>query len=120
MTTTLSAITVDCADAARVAAFWAAALGQTVDDGATDEFASIRAGEGSATAVPWMFVQVPESKQAKNRLHLDLTASEPSEVIEGLVALGATRLGDFDEDGTQWTTLADPEGNELDILHGAP
>jgi hypothetical protein len=34
------------------------------------------------------------------------------------VALGAIKIGDFDQYGTQWTTLTDPEGNVFDI--GAP
>jgi len=35
-----------------------------------------------------------------------------------VVALWAKRLGDFDEFGTQWATLMDPEGNEFDIGRG--
>lgn len=33
-----------------------------------------------------------------------------------LLALGASKLGDFAEDGYRWITLADPEGNEFDIV----
>ena len=33
-----------------------------------------------------------------------------------LIQLGATRLGDFDEEGYHWITLADPEGNEFDVV----
>ena len=35
-----------------------------------------------------------------------------------MLALGATRIADFDQDGERWTTLADPEGNEFDIVAG--
>ena len=35
--------------------------------------------------------------------------------VSRLVALGATRVHDKDEWGIQWTTLADPEGNEFCI-----
>jgi len=36
--------------------------------------------------------------------------------VDRLVSLGATRLGDFDEAGYRWTKLADPDGNELDLI----
>ena len=62
-----------------------------------------------------MFIQVPEAKAAKNRMHLDLSADDRDAEVERLVALGATRIHDKDEWGIQWTTLADPEGNEFCI-----
>jgi hypothetical protein len=36
--------------------------------------------------------------------------------VDRLLALGARRLGDFDEGGARWVTLTDPEGNEFDVL----
>jgi hypothetical protein len=38
-----------------------------------------------------------------------------SALLERPVDLGAKRLGDFDEGGFEWATLADPEGNLFDI-----
>ena len=35
--------------------------------------------------------------------------------MERALGLGATKVGEFDEYGTQWTTLADPEGNVFDV-----
>jgi hypothetical protein len=35
--------------------------------------------------------------------------------VERAVALGATKVAEFDEYGTRWTTLTDPEGNVFDI-----
>ena len=32
-----------------------------------------------------------------------------------LIALGATRVGEFDEPAGHWITLLDPEGNEFCI-----
>lgn len=59
--------------------------------------------------------RVPEGKTAKNRLHLDVrvgSAERPAEVAR-LVGLGATEHGSFDEHGSRWTVLTDPEGNEF-------
>ncbi len=114
MTIALHALVIDCADAARVAAFWAAVLGRTVDSDPNEEFASIGMND-DAPESRWMFVKVPEPRAGKNRLHVDLIATDPAE-LDRLVELGAKRLNDFDEDGEQWTTLADPEGNEFDLL----
>ncbi|MBM7790135.1 hypothetical protein JOD67_006815 [Tenggerimyces flavus] len=58
---------------------------------------------------------MPVPKSGKNRIHVDLMSSDAAE-LDRLVALGAKRLDDFDEDGEKWTTLADLEGNEFDLL----
>ena len=107
----LSAIVFDCRDAATLAAFWSSVLDVPVADGATAEFAQLT-GEPA-----WSFTAVPEPKSTKNRLHVDLEAAgaEAEAEVTRVMALGATRLGDFDEEGFRWTTLADPEGNEFDI-----
>ena len=62
-----------------------------------------------------MFLGVPEPRQGKNRLHLDLAATDLPAEVERAVALGATKIAEFDEYGTRWTTLTDPEGNVFDI-----
>lgn len=74
------------------------------------------------------FQVVPERKSIKNRLHLDVHASEDRgaafdvrrERVEAeaarLVSLGATRLRILVEDGLDHyaVALADPEGNEFE------
>ena len=110
MTTTLAHLTFDCADAAALAGFWSAVLDQPVADGASPEYATLDGSPG------WMFLQVPEPKATKNRVHPDLRTDDlPSEVTR-LVALVATHLADHTEEGTTWATLTDPEGNEFDVV----
>jgi len=46
---------------------------------------------------------------------VDLASEDRRAEVERAVAAGATRVGDFDEYGTVWTTLRDPEGNVFDI-----
>ena len=116
MTTTLSLgqIVVDSADAAALADFWSRLLERPVLDGANQFFAVIPPAEdGSFPAL--MFLAVPEPRQGKNRLHLDLVSADRAVAVERATQLGARRVGEFDEYGTQWTTLADPEGNVFDI-----
>jgi hypothetical protein len=116
MAISLLAISLDSSDAGRLARFWSNLLDREVDEGATPDFASIGdAGAGSGTEV-WMFHKVPEPKVAKNRSHVDLASDDLEKAVAHALELGATRLGDFQEGGFQWTTLADPDGNEFDIV----
>ena len=69
-----------------------------------------------------LFLQVPEAKTVKNRLHLDLRPVEGSRDTEvaRLLGLGAAQVADHRQpDGGGWVTLADPEGNEFCVLRGA-
>lgn len=114
MSVTLVAVTYDCANAAGLAGFWSSVLQRPVDDGASEQFASLATPDGQGGPT-WMFIQVPEGKQVKNRVHVDLGAADLAAETERVVKLGATRIADHEEGGTRWTTLADPEGNEFDI-----
>ena len=109
MTTTLTNLTFDCADANALAGFWSAVLDHPVGDDASPEYATLTGTPG------WMFIQVPEPKATKNRVHPDLHTDDLPAEVTRLVALGATHLADHTEAGTTWATLADPEGNEFDV-----
>jgi Glyoxalase-like domain len=110
MTPSLASITFDCADPLVVARFWGAVLDRAVPDDASDGYVQL-AGEPA-----WSFVAVPEPKATKNRVHVDLDVAVLPTEVDRLLELGTTRLGDFDEQGYRWTTLADPEGNEFDVV----
>ncbi|HEX7133985.1 MAG TPA: VOC family protein [Iamia sp.] len=112
MSATLTHLTIDCADALGQAAFWAAVLDQPVADGGSAECAVV----GASPA--WMFLQVPEAKAVKNRMHPDLTTTDLQAEVGRLVALGATKLAEHTEGGATWVTLSDPEGNEFDVVTG--
>jgi uncharacterized protein (TIGR03086 family) len=61
---------------------------------------------------------VPEPKQSKNRLHLDLVPLDRrrEDEVDRLVGIGARVVADRRRpDGTGWVVLADPEGNEFCI-----
>jgi len=112
----LGNIAFDCDDVLMVARFWSAALGRPLDEGSSELWASIGGSDGARVEPAWYFNKVPESKQAKNRVHLDLTTPDPLAVDE-LVALGATVVGEHEVPGAghRWTVLRDPEGNEFCI-----
>jgi predicted enzyme related to lactoylglutathione lyase len=117
----LDTVTFDCADPHRVAEFWAASLGWELDTGDDDDDASIHP-PGTNDDTPWQglyFQKVPEGKVAKNRVHLDLRPTDSMAAeVERSVALGATIQGRVDVEGSSWTVMLDPEGNEFCILRG--
>jgi catechol 2,3-dioxygenase-like lactoylglutathione lyase family enzyme len=107
-------VVVDCQDAAKLAAFYAELLGRPIGKG-TNEFFAVIPGSTEPPFPQLMFLQVPEPRTGKNRLHIDLVTDDKEAAIARAVELGATRLGDFDEYGAVWSTLSDPEGNVFDI-----
>ena len=74
-----------------------------------------------ATGHSVLFIEVPDVKQGKNRLHFDLRprSATRDQELETLVAHGASVVSDLRGKygpGTGWVVLADPEGNEFCIL----
>lgn len=118
MTLTVHAIVLDAADAAELGRFWSAALDRPLDPDPTAEVATIGVAEAQAATPGWMFLQVPEAKQAKNRVHVDFTTDDLDGEVQRLIGLGATQLAHLNEHGFRWVTLADPEGNEFDVVAG--
>jgi len=116
-------LTFDCRDPHLLARFWAAAIGYVDDpedpNHPDDPEALLVDPAGLGPGL--LFVPVPEGKQGKNRLHLDLQPDQPREAeVQRLLDLGATLVDDRrDPDGTGWAVLADPEGNELCVERSA-
>jgi hypothetical protein len=140
-------LTVDCAHPARLAEFWALALGyviasppagfgsweewlihQGVPQGEWDDGAYLSDPDGAGPSLS--FLKVPESKVAKNRLHLDVQVgggrdATPWEVrwprvleaVRRLTAAGATALYEDESQGRpDHVVMADPEGNEFCLV----
>jgi predicted enzyme related to lactoylglutathione lyase len=117
VTVGLDTLTFDCADPMRVAEFWAAALGFELDADSDQEGAYLADPSGRTRGL--FFQPVPEPKVAKNRLHIDLRPSgSMAAEVERLRGLGATVVGRVDVEGSFWTVMQDPEGNELCVLRG--
>lgn len=117
MTVSITSLTFDCADAPRLARFWATLLGWRVISDSDPEVmvAPHYPHEGQSL----LFIPVPEGKTAKNRVHLDLAPTDMTrdEAVAAAVALGATQGEDHREpDGSGWVVLTDPEGNEFCIV----
>ena len=118
MSNSLVAITIDCADAPALARFWADVLGRQVAEDSTSEHVILLPGDGDTGGPRITFNKVPEPKTVKNRLHLDLISDTFDAETERLLSLGARRLRDLQRDKSRWTTFADIEGNEFDLIAG--
>ena len=117
MTNSLLAVTFDCADAAALARFWAGVLGRQVASASTSRHAVLLAG-GDTSEPCLVFNRVPEAKITKNRMHLDLISDTFDGESKRLLSLGARRLSDQQAGKSRWTTFADIEGNEFDLIAG--
>jgi predicted enzyme related to lactoylglutathione lyase len=105
-------VVVDAEDPARLARWWAEALGYVIVNEEPDEVEIRR----SADELPGLlFTSVPEAKTVKNRLHLDLRPEDQEAEVERLVDMGA-RPADIGQHEVSWVVLADPEGNEFCVL----
>ncbi|HWS32224.1 MAG TPA: VOC family protein [Actinoplanes sp.] len=120
MTSYISHTTVDSIDAYAQSRWWQTVLDWTEDPADPNEpgheecLISSRDGRHHV-----LFIEVPDRKQVKNRIHFDLRPVEGSrdDELQRLLGLGATEVSDLRKpDGTGWVILADPEGNEYCIL----
>lgn len=115
----------DAADPQLLASFWAFALGYVKEPGFDEpDNASIIDPEGRGAAIG--FLQVPEGKTAKNRMHIDIRVAgeEPWDMAEreqlirakvpALQAAGATIVREeFYGQVLGHVVMLDPEGNEF-------
>ena len=122
MTSFVSHTSVDCADAYALSEFWKQVLGYVDVEGdpnepGHEECMILDPGSGHHL----LFIEVPEAKTVKNRIHLDLRprSGTQADEVARLVSIGATQVADLRGKygpGTGWVVLADPEGNEFCIL----
>ncbi|MGC7094937.1 VOC family protein [Amycolatopsis lurida] len=126
MASKFTELAIDCADPRGLAQFWCAVLDyeiQQEDEDGTITIGSPEVPEGKQRSGPvpptLTFAAVPEGKIVKNRVHLDVNATdrEQDEEVRRLLELGARRV-DVGQGEVSWVTLADPEGNEFCVLAG--
>ncbi|HEY3733789.1 MAG TPA: VOC family protein, partial [Streptosporangiaceae bacterium] len=102
----LHGLVVDSVDAEAQARWWAEVYG--------GRLVNHSSGYSTVQDVPGMpiltmdFVPVPEPKTVKNRVHWDVTVTDPQRLIDA----GATVLRKPDAE-VRWHVMADPEGNEF-------
>lgn len=103
-------VSFDANDPYRLAGFWSALLGLAVAEVGPDyaELAALYPGGPTI-----LFLQVPEGKAVKNRVHLDLAVDDVPRAVERALTLGATPAEGVLAGPFAWKVLLDPEGNEF-------
>ncbi len=121
-------VVVDCRDVATQARWWGEVLDWPTAYEAEDEVViapphsldTSREIPRSERGAGLVFVPVPEGKEVKNRLHIDLAPGpddDQATEVARLLAMGATRVDvGQDEESVSWVVLADPEANEFCVL----
>ncbi len=117
----VSHTSMDCSHAYELSEWWKRVLGYVDIEGDPNEPGHEECMIVSPeTGHRLLFIEVPDAKQVKNRMHLDLRPRERTrdDEVEHLKELGAEQVADFRDtrDGTGWVVLADPEGNEFCVL----
>jgi len=114
MTSRLEAVTLDVADAAATAAFWAGLLGRE----AVREPGGALV-PGTDTQVGLRFVSCDTDQVGQRRLHLHLTSSsleDQRQTVETALQLGGRHLDVGQSPDETFVVLADPGGNELCVI----
>ena len=117
MTVKIHNMTVDAHNAYAQSIWWTQVVGWQPDPNDPNEpdhtHCWIGAGDGSPGL---LFINVPEAKTLKNRMHFDVQPTDGTrdEEVERLVGLGASIAADHRQpDGRGFVVMADPEGNEF-------
>jgi predicted enzyme related to lactoylglutathione lyase len=106
----VASISFDANDPYRLAGFWSALMGLAVTEVGPDYAELAPLFDGGPTL---LFLQVPEGKAVKNRVHLDLAVENVATAVEQALTLGATPAEGELAGPFVWKVLCDPEGNEF-------
>jgi catechol 2,3-dioxygenase-like lactoylglutathione lyase family enzyme len=115
----LATVVVNVQDMTRAVAFWCAALGYRPRKKEPDpDFMMLDDPEGRRVSVSLQRSTEPPKEPV--RVHLDLYTSEQQRHVDRLVALGASRVEDWDyPDDPDFIVLRDPDGNEFCVIDHA-
>ena len=109
-------VVVAARDPVALGQWWADVLGWVILNDSPDEF-EIRPSPDQLPGL--VFLPVPETKESKNRLHLDLRPDDQQAEVERFLRAGARRA-DVGQGASSWVVLTDPEGNEFCVLSARP
>lgn len=120
MAARLSHLSINCTNAFELSEWWEGVLGYVdvpddPDEPGDEECMILDPNCGHRL----LFIEVEHLQESPGRLHLGLAPTDRlrDDEIERVVALGASTVADRRKpDGTGWTVLADPAGNQFCIV----
>ncbi len=115
MASRFTELVIDAHDVHAQAQWWAEVLDYTVT---SDEPDNVEISPPDDRSPTLLFAQVPENKTVKNRIHIDVNATDRDQEaeVERLLGMGARRADVGQRSDHSWVVLADPEGNEFCVL----
>ena len=118
MASRFTELCIDSSDPRALAQFWAQVLEWKITPDEDEDAVELSNPEGGFPTL--LFIEVPEAKTVKNRLHIDVNPRDrdQAEEVDRLLALGARKADVGQGDDVSWVVLADPEGNEFCVLRG--
>ena len=115
---TLAMDTIDCADPAAEAAFWAAALGWQ-NSYSDENYGMVTKGDqriGFGRVEGWKAPGWPNTSGTK-QFHFDLAVDDLAEAEAKLLELGATKPSE--QPSEDWVVLRDPDGHPFCLTKAA-
>ncbi|MEZ5129973.1 MAG: VOC family protein [Micropruina glycogenica] len=115
---TLAMVTIDCADPAAEAAFWAAALGWQ-NSYSDENYGMVTKGDqriGFGRVEGWKAPGWPNTSGTK-QFHFDLAVDDLAEAEAKLLELGATKPSE--QPSEDWVVLRDPDGHPFCLTKAA-
>ena len=115
---TLAMVTIDCADPAAEAAFWAAALGWQ-NSYSDENYGMVTKGDqriGFGRVEGWKAPGWPNTSGTK-QFHFDLAVDDLATAEAKLLELGATKPSEQPSD--DWVVLRDPDGHPFCLTKAA-
>ena len=115
---TLAMVTIDCADPAAEAAFWAAALGWQ-NSYSDENYGMVTKGDqriGFGRVEGWKAPDWPNTSGTKQS-HFDLAVDDLAEAEAKLLELGATKPSE--QPSEDWVVLRDPDGHPFCLTKAA-
>jgi catechol 2,3-dioxygenase-like lactoylglutathione lyase family enzyme len=115
----LATVVVNVQDMGRAVAFWSAALGYRPRESTWDP-GFMMLEDPARRGLPVSLQLTDHAPGEPVRVHLDLYTDEQGRHVERLVALGATRVEDWDyPEDADFVVLRDPDGNEFCVIDHA-
>ncbi|MGW5557821.1 VOC family protein [Micromonospora sp. NPDC003944] len=116
MTSHLFAISYDAAEPVRLGRFWSEFLGRSMVEDPRD---GVLVLPGADPDIPLRFVAFDTPKVVQNRMHFDLTSNsleDQQQKVARALELGARHIDIGQDPDDDHVVLADPEGNEFDVI----
>jgi predicted enzyme related to lactoylglutathione lyase len=111
----VNGLVIDGHDTFALARFWGAMFATEVESVANDgQYVDLMANDRAPLL---RFQRVPERKQVKNRLHLDIDVDDVPAAMARVREIGGSIVQDVTQEfGYDFAIVADPEGNEFCLI----